>query len=87
VGPRWCGGWRRANLQRPHDQDQIQAEGYYPRTAEDDQAQIIEAAGARWYGFGAPSRTRACTKNAQVVALLQDRAGTTIAAIMTATGW
>jgi hypothetical protein len=27
------------------------------------------------------------TKNAQVVAMLQDRAGTTIAAIMAATGW
>ena len=52
MGQRSCGGWRRANLQRPHDQDQIQAEGYYPRTAEDDQAQIIEAAGARWCGFG-----------------------------------
>ena len=36
---------------------------------------------------GAPPRTRAGTKNAQVVAMLQDRAGTTIAAIMTATGW
>ena len=35
---------------------------------------------------GAP-RTRAGTKNAQVVAMLRDRAGTTIAAIMTATGW
>jgi len=36
---------------------------------------------------GAPPRTRAGTKNAQVVAMLRDRAGTTIAAIMTATGW
>ena len=36
---------------------------------------------------GAPPRTRAGTKNAQVVAMLQDRAGTTIADIMTATGW
>jgi len=36
---------------------------------------------------GAPPRTRAGTKNAQVVAMLQDRAGTTIAAVMTATGW
>jgi hypothetical protein len=31
--------------------------------------------------------TRAGTKNAQVVAMLRDRAGTTIAAIMAATGW
>jgi len=31
--------------------------------------------------------TRAGTKHAQVVAMLQDRAGTTIAAIMAATGW
>jgi Protein of unknown function (DUF3489) len=36
---------------------------------------------------GALSKTRAGTKNAQVVAMLQDRAGTTIAAIMAATGW
>jgi hypothetical protein len=36
---------------------------------------------------GAPPRTRAGTKNAQVVAMLRDRAGTTIAAIMAATGW
>jgi Protein of unknown function (DUF3489) len=36
---------------------------------------------------GAVAKTRAGTKQAQVVALLQDRAGTTIAAIMTATGW
>ena len=36
---------------------------------------------------GEPPRTRAGTKNAQVVAMLRDRAGTTIAAIMTATGW
>jgi len=33
------------------------------------------------------AKTRAGTKNAQVVAMLQDRAGTTIAAIMAATGW
>jgi len=32
-------------------------------------------------------KTRAGTKHAQVVAMLQDRAGTTIAAIMAATGW
>jgi hypothetical protein len=36
---------------------------------------------------GAIARTRAGTKNAQVVSMLQDRAGTTIAAIMAATGW
>jgi Protein of unknown function (DUF3489) len=36
---------------------------------------------------GAVAKTRAGTKNAQVVAMLQDRAGTTIAAIMSATGW
>src|SRR5712692_10513402 len=36
---------------------------------------------------GALAKTRAGTKNAQVVAMLQDRAGTTIAAIMAATGW
>jgi hypothetical protein len=33
------------------------------------------------------AKTRAGTKNAQVVAMLQEQAGTTIAAIMTATGW
>ena len=36
---------------------------------------------------GTPVKTRAGTKNAQIVAMLQDRAGTTIAAIMAATGW
>ena len=36
---------------------------------------------------GALAKTRAGSKNAQVVAMLQDRAGTTIAAIMAATGW
>jgi hypothetical protein len=36
---------------------------------------------------GAVAKMRAGTKNAQVVAMLQDRAGTTIAAIMAATGW
>jgi hypothetical protein len=36
---------------------------------------------------GAVKKTRAGTKNAQVVAMLQDRTGTTIAAIMAATGW
>jgi hypothetical protein len=36
---------------------------------------------------GTPAKTRAGTKNARVVAMLQDRAGTTIAAIMAATGW
>jgi hypothetical protein len=36
---------------------------------------------------GAVVKTRAGSKNAQVVAMLQDRAGTTIAAIMAATGW
>jgi hypothetical protein len=36
---------------------------------------------------GALAKTRVGTKNAQVVAMLQDRAGTTIAAIMAATGW
>ena len=38
-------------------------------------------------GSGALAKTRASTKHAQVVAMLQDRAGTTIAAIMAATGW
>ena len=33
------------------------------------------------------AKARAGTKHAQVVAMLQDRAGTTIAAIMAATGW
>jgi uncharacterized protein DUF3489 len=32
-------------------------------------------------------KTRAVTKHSQVVAMLRDRAGTTIAAIMSATGW
>ena len=36
---------------------------------------------------GAVAKTRAGTKHAQVLAMLQDRAGTTIAAIMAATGW
>ena len=37
--------------------------------------------------LGALAKARAGTKNAQVVAMLQDRTGTTIAAIMAATGW
>ena len=36
---------------------------------------------------GAPAKARTGTKNAQVVTMLQDRTGTTIAAIMAATGW
>ena len=36
---------------------------------------------------GAVVKARAGTKHAQVVAMLQDRAGTTIAAMMAATGW
>ena len=36
---------------------------------------------------GTPAKKRAGTKNAQVVAMLHDRTGTTIAAIMAATGW
>jgi hypothetical protein len=36
---------------------------------------------------GATAKVRAGTKNAQVVAMLQNRAGMTIAAIMAATGW
>jgi Protein of unknown function (DUF3489) len=36
---------------------------------------------------GPLAKARAGTKNAQVVAMLRDRAGTTIAAIMAATGW
>jgi Protein of unknown function (DUF3489) len=36
---------------------------------------------------GAHTKTRAGTKHAQVVAMLRDRAGTTIAAVMAATGW
>jgi Protein of unknown function (DUF3489) len=35
----------------------------------------------------APGTTRSGTKNAQVVAMLCDKAGTTIAAISAATGW
>jgi hypothetical protein len=36
---------------------------------------------------GTLDRAGAGTKNAQVVAMLQDRTGTTIASIMAATGW
>ena len=36
---------------------------------------------------GTLTKARTGTKNAQVLAMLQDRAGTTIAAIMAATGW
>jgi hypothetical protein len=43
---------------------------------------VITASGAV-----AVAKTRAGSKNAQVIAMLQDRAGTTIAAIMAATGW
>jgi hypothetical protein len=35
----------------------------------------------------AAAKTRAGTKNARIIAMLGDRAGTTIAAMMTATGW
>jgi hypothetical protein len=38
-------------------------------------------------GGGALAEARAGTKNAQVVAMLHNRAGTTIASIMAATGW
>ena len=34
-----------------------------------------------------PSKTRAGTKHARILAMLKDRAGTTIAAMMAATGW
>jgi hypothetical protein len=37
--------------------------------------------------WGAVAKTRAGTKHAQVLAMLQDRAGTTVAAIMAATSW
>jgi hypothetical protein len=37
--------------------------------------------------LGALAKTRAGTKSAQVLAMLQDRTGTTIAAMMAATGW
>ena len=37
--------------------------------------------------WGAVARTRAGTKHAQVLAMLRDRSGTTIAAIMAVTGW
>ena len=36
---------------------------------------------------GAHAKTRAGTKHAQVLAMLRDRAGTTIAAITAATSW
>jgi hypothetical protein len=36
---------------------------------------------------GTLAKTRAGTKNGQVIAMLQQQAGTTIPAIMTATGW
>jgi hypothetical protein len=36
---------------------------------------------------GAAGKTRAGTKNAQILAILKDRAGTTIAAMVAATGW
>jgi hypothetical protein len=36
---------------------------------------------------GALTKARNCTKNAQVVTMLRDQAGTTIAAIMAVTGW
>jgi hypothetical protein len=38
-------------------------------------------------GSGTLAKARTGTKNAQVLAMLKDRAGTTIAAIMAATGW
>jgi hypothetical protein len=38
-------------------------------------------------GSGTLAKALAGTKNAQVIAMLRDRAGTTIAAVMAATGW
>jgi hypothetical protein len=38
-------------------------------------------------GSNAVGKTPAATKNAQILAMLRDRAGTTIAAMMAATGW
>jgi Protein of unknown function (DUF3489) len=54
------------------------------KTAKRKSSKLSVAVGA---GSRAPAKTRAGTKNAQVVAMLQDEAGTTIAAIMAATGW
>jgi Protein of unknown function (DUF3489) len=36
---------------------------------------------------GATAKSRAGTKNAQILAMLRDRSGTTIAAMVVATGW
>jgi hypothetical protein len=48
AGLRWCGGWRRPNLEDPHDQAQTQAERRAPLNhPKGSQAGAPQAIGAR----------------------------------------
>ena len=82
AGLRWCGGWRRINLGGSHDQTQIQAEGCDPLNRPKDR-QISRAIGPRVVQAG----NGHSTKHARINAMLRTPAGTTIASLVTATGW
>jgi len=84
AGLRWCGGWRRTNLRGSHDQPKSK-----PKAAVRSTSRSTNKSSTRMRLAPSSSKTamRPDTKHARIIAMLRTPAGTTIAAIMTATHW
>jgi Protein of unknown function (DUF2924) len=82
AGPRWCGGWRRATFE-----DCMAKSKTKTKIATHSAARKISKGKSRTRSTPASSKlaARPDTKHARIIAMLRAPAGTTIAAIMTAT--
>ncbi len=82
AGLRWCGGWRRITSEDPMTKSKSKA---LPRSAARTTSKSRPR--PRSAHSSPKTSTRPGTKHARILAMLRSPAGTTIAAIMTATEW
>ena len=81
AGLRWCGGWRRANLEDPMPKSKPKA------AARSTARKSAKATSRKRPTASSKPAAGPDTKHARVIAMLRKPAGATIAAIMALTDW
>ena len=84
VGLRWCGGWRRANLEDPMTERKTKPKAA-TRSIVRKMAKPAPPERSMPASFKSPARS--ATKHDRVIAMLRASAGATIASLVIATEW
>jgi Protein of unknown function (DUF3489) len=84
AGLRWCGGWRRKNLEGPMTERKTKPKAA-PRPIARKTAK--PASPKRRAPAASKSSARFATKRDRIIAMLRTSAGATIASLVTATEW